>query len=163
MGLKKLGIAIAIAIALVLFSASPVMAAPPAVGDISEELICQCGCTLTLNSCTHIECMSRASMTTQIEQRLAKGQSAKQIIQFFVDQYGEQVLSSPPKRGFNLVAWLLPFAAILGGGGVIYMALKKWVRQSRQTSVITKAAEGDEEYQRQLEKELEEFTEKGFR
>ena len=104
-------------------------------------------------------------MTALIERKLAQGQSAEQIIQFLVAQYGEQVLASPPKQGFNLVAWVLPFAAILGGGGVIYMALKAWVRQGKihRTDAIAEAEEGDEQYQRQLEKELKEFTERGFR
>ncbi len=104
-------------------------------------------------------------MTAFIEQEIAGGQSEPQIIQSFVDQYGEQVLASPPKRGFNLVAWLLPFAAILGGGGVIYIALKKWVWQGRQSPTIAtaEADEKNEEYQRRLEKELEEFTGRGFR
>ncbi|MFC1976981.1 cytochrome c-type biogenesis protein CcmH [Chloroflexota bacterium] len=161
MGLKTL----VIAIALVLFSASPVMADSPAVGDISKQLICQCGCGMVLADCSHAECASREAMTALIERKLAEGQSAEEIIQFFVARDGEQVLSSPPKRGFNLVAWVLPFAAILGGGVVIYIALKKWVRQSRQspTMATTETDERDEEYQHRLEEELEEFTGRGFR
>ncbi len=162
MGLKKKLITI---LFLVLLSVSPVRADSATVGNISKELICQCGCTMVLANCTHSECMSRDTMTTLIEQKLAQGQSEAEIIQFFVAQYGEQVLASPPKRGFNLVAWVLPFAAIFGGGGVIYMALKAWVRRGkgRQTNAMTETEEGEEEYQRQLEKELEEFTESGFR
>ncbi len=161
MGLKKL----AIILLLFLLFASPVRADSATVSDISKQLICQCGCTLVLANCTHSECMSRDTMTTLIKQGLAQGQSEEQIIQFFVAQYGEQVLASPPKRGFNLVAWLLPFAAILSGGGVIYIALKVWVRRGRQsqTSAMAEADEKDEEYQRQLKKELEEFTGRGFR
>ncbi len=161
MGLKRFGIALLIALLFV----SPARADSTTVSDISKQLICQCGCTLVLANCTHEECMSRDTMTTLIEQKLAQGQSEEQIIQFLVTQYGEQVLASPPKRGFNLVAWLLPFAAILGGGGVIYIAIKKWVWQGRQSSTTAKAVaeEGDEEYQRRLEKELDEFTERGFR
>ncbi len=161
MSLKKLGLAAL----LFLLLASPVKADSTTVSDISKELICQCGCTMVLANCSHAECMSREEMTTLIEQKLAQGQSEEKIIQFFVAQYGEQVLASPPKRGFNLVAWVLPFAAILGGGGVIYIALKAWVKRGKghPTNAVTKAEEGDEEYQRRLEKELEEFTERGFR
>ena len=163
MGLKgKLGI---ILVTALLFLVSPARADSATVGDISKQLICQCGCTLVLANCNHDECMSRDTMTTLIEQKLAQGQSEEQIIQFFVAQYGEQVLASPPKRGFNLVAWVLPFAAILMGGGVIYIALKKWVWQGRQsqTKTIVETDERDEEYQRRLEEELKEFNEKGFR
>jgi len=161
MGLKKLGIALLI----ILLSASPARADSPTVSDISKQLICQCGCNMVLLNCSHAECMVRDAMTTLIGQKLAQGQSEEEIIQFFVAQYGEQVLAAPPKRGFNLVAWVLPFAAILGGGGVIYIALRVWVRRGRQsqTSALAEAEEGDEEYQRQLEQELEEFTGRGFR
>ena len=162
MGAKKLVTAVLL---LLLLFASPAKADSATVSDISRELICQCGCSMVLSNCTHVECASRDTMATLIEQRLAQGQSEEEIIQSFVDQYGEQVLASPPKRGFNLVAWILPFVAILGGGGVIYIALKAWVRRgkSRQTDAVTEAEEGDEEYQRQLDKELEEFNERGFR
>ncbi len=164
MSLKK-KLFIILFLGLVFLPVTPVMADSTTVSDISKKLICQCGCTLVLANCTHSECMSRDTMTTLIEQKLAQGQSEEQIIQFFVAQYGEQVLASPPKRGFNLVAWILPFAAILAGGGIVYLAIKKWLWQGRQSqvSVVPEAEEGDDEYQRRLENELKEFTDRSFR
>ena len=151
-----------VAVLLFLLVVSPVMADSPTANDIAGKLICQCGCGRVLDS--HI-CETQEGMVAIIEQKLAEGQSEDEIIQFFVDQYGEQVLASPPKQGFNLVAWVLPFVAILGGGGVIYAMLKTWVKRGKilQTDITTETTEVDEEYQRQLEKELEEFTEGGFR
>ena len=92
-------------------------------------------------------------------------QSKEEIIQLFVDQYGEQVLSVPPKKGFSLTAWVTPLAAFLFGGTVVYITLKRWVRRStiRQAGAVASLEEGDEHYQRQLDKELEEFTGRGFR
>lgn len=160
MGLKrKLGI-ILLLVALLFFS--PARANAQTVSDISKQLICQCGCGRLLNS--HV-CDTQEAMVTLVEQKLAQGQSEEEIIQFFVAQYGEQVLAAPPKRGFNLVAWVTPFVALLFGGGVIYIVLKKWVRRGRlsQTYAMTEANEEDEKYQRQLKKELQEFTEGSFR
>ena len=158
MRLSKLGIALL----LFLLFVSPVRADSATVDDMSKQLICQCGCGRLLNS--HV-CDTQEAMVTLIEQKLAQGQSEEEIIQFFVAQYGEQVLASPPKRGFNLMVWITPFAALLFGGGVIYIVLKKWVKRGkiRQTNAMTEPKEGDEEYQHRLEKELEEFTGKGFR
>ncbi len=160
MGLKE---KLSVILLIVLLSFSPARANAQTVSDISKQLICQCGCTAVLSNCTHDECMVRDTMATLIEQKLAQGQSEEQIIQFFVAQYGEQVLASPPKRGFNLVAWVLPFAAILGGGGVIYIVLKKWVRRGTPSQTYPEAEERDEEYRQQLDEELEEFTGGGFR
>ena len=159
MGLKLLGTILFI----VLISVSPARANSATVSSISDQLVCQCGCAMVLSNCTHVECMSRETMTVLIKENLAEGQSEEEIIGFFVAQYGEQVLSSPPKRGFNLVAWVLPFVAILGGGGVIYIALKKWAKRGRYSPVSIVAEEGDDEYAHRVEKELEEFTERGFR
>ena len=158
---KSLGIVLLI----ILLFVSPARADSVTEGDISEELICQCGCNMVLSNCSHAECMVRDMMTTLIGQQLAEGQSKAQIIQLFVAQYGEQVLASPPKRGFNLMAWLLPFAAILGGGGIIYVSVRRWVRKGGQSqiSAMGEAQEDDEEYRRRLEKELDDFTEESFR
>ncbi len=157
MGLKK---KFGIILLAVLFSASPARADSATVGSISEQLICQCGCGRVLDS--HV-CATQESMVALIEQKLAQGQSGEEIIQSFVAQYGEQVLAAPPKQGFNLMVWITPFAALLFGGVAIYVALKKWVGRGRRPQTIPMIEEGDEEYQRRLEKELEEFTGRGFR
>ncbi len=145
---------------LVLLPVTPALAADVAADEIAEQLICQCGCGRVLS--THV-CATQEEMLAIIEQQLAQGQSQQEILDYFVTQYGEQVLASPPKRGFNLTAWILPFAAILGGGGIIYIAIKKWVKRGKQPQTSVEAEEEDEEYRRRLEKELEDFTEEGFR
>ncbi len=155
-----------LSLSIALLPVIPVMGADPvSVDDIARQLVCQCGCNSVLNNCTHVDCSSREGMTTLIKQKLDQGQSPDQIIQSFVAQYGEKVLSSPPKRGFNLTAWILPFAAILIGAGVIYLAVKKWVKQGEQShsEKVTGSQELNEKYQQRLEKELQEFGEKGFR
>jgi cytochrome c-type biogenesis protein CcmH len=135
-------------------------------GEIAKELICMCGCTAVLDNCTHEECMVRDAMITTIKEKLAKGQPREEIVQFFVTQYGEEVLSSPPKRGFNLTAWLLPFAGIISGGIVVGVLIKKWVRLGRNTiPVVTNdLSEGkNAEYERRLEQELKDFDMRGYR
>ena len=163
MSLKK--ILLAVVLSAVLLSTTPVLADSATISEIADELICQCGCTMVLSNCTHAECSSRSAMTAIIEQKLAQGESNEQIIDYFVSQYGEQVLSSPPKKGFNLVVWLLPFAAMLAGGVVIYLSLKAWVRRGNryQADTTGEIEEEDEAYRRQLKEELDEFEEGGFR
>ena len=157
---KKLNV---ILLVIVLFLFSPARANAATVSDVSQHLICQCGCTMVLLNCSHTECASREAMTTVIGERLAQGQSETQITQFFVAEYGEQVLAAPPKKGFNLTAWLTPLVALLFGAVVVYLSLKKWVRPETSSQTDAIVGENDEKYQRQLDKELEEFTERGFR
>ncbi|MBI2830606.1 MAG: cytochrome c-type biogenesis protein CcmH [Chloroflexi bacterium] len=154
-------------LAPVFLALAPVMvlaADPVEVQKIAQQLVCQCGCYSVLNNCVHGECMVRDQMLTVINQKLDQRQTAEKIIQAFVVQYGEQVLAEPPKKGFNLVGWITPFAAILAGAAAIALALKHWVKRGEATA--TAAVESDEEdqkYREQLEKELAGFEERGFR
>lgn len=154
----RLMIKFGIVLFIFILVASPARAGAATVSDIADQLVCQCGCNMVLSNCSHIECFSREAMTASIEQKLAQNQPAEEIVQSFVAQYGEQVLAAPRKQGFNLTAWVTPFAALLFGGGVIYAALKKWVRQGRTDRSDEPPEEVDEEYRRRLEKELKEFN-----
>lgn len=73
-----------------------------------------------------------AQMREIVRERLAAGWSREQILQFFVDRYGERVLAAPPKKGFNLVAWVVPIA--VGAGGVLLLAFViRAMRRAGQT------------------------------
>ncbi len=157
------GIALGIIFYLTVLSVSPVMAGSATVSDVSGELVCQCGCTMILSNCSHAECVSRDTMTTMIGQKLALGEAPDEIIQYFVARYGEQVLASPPKQGFNLTAWLLPLAALLVGTGVIYAALKQWLWRGHSSPTAPISPETNQEYQERLDKELADFNESAFR
>ncbi len=63
------------------------------VDVISKELMCPCGeCINVLDVCT---CSTAEELTALIEKKLSQDQSKEQIIQYFIDQYGEQVLVEP--------------------------------------------------------------------
>ena len=83
---------------------------------------------------------------------LAAGESREQIIQYFVDRYGEGVLVEPPKRGFSLLVWLGPLLVALGGLVVVGMTLRRWLR--RQPALDTEEAPADPEALKRLEAEL---------
>ena len=51
-------------------------------------------------------------MRALVREKLAGGWSREQILQFFVDRYSESVLAAPPKSGFSLIAWVVPFVAV---------------------------------------------------
>jgi cytochrome c-type biogenesis protein CcmH/NrfF len=63
---------------------------PVLVTDVSAEVMCSCGdCTEVLSAC---DCPRAEEMTALIEKKLSQGQSAEQVVRYFVDQYGEQIL-----------------------------------------------------------------------
>ena len=58
-------------------------------------------------------------MRALVRDMLSQGASRDEILDFFVDRYGADVLAAPPKSGVNLLAWILPpvgvLAALLAG------------------------------------------------
>ena len=141
---------------------TPVIAEEDVVTEISSQLICQCGCSMVLSTCECTLPNGAAVMTALIREKRNESKP-EEVLDFFVAQYGQQVLASLPRQGLNPVLWILAPVAILGGGGVIYIVLKKWVRRGRRSQTITMGEEESKKYRRQLEKELEEFTNGGFR
>jgi cytochrome c-type biogenesis protein CcmH len=104
-------IIVASAIAFVL---PMVVSAAPSVSvqQISEGLTCQCGCGLTVANCNHPNCEFSVPVRDQIDVMLKRGMSGPQVIAYFRGKYGEKILSAPTTQGFNLLAWIMPFAAI---------------------------------------------------
>jgi cytochrome c-type biogenesis protein CcmH len=70
-------------------------------------------------------------MRELVREKLKHGESPEQIRAYFVSRYGEWILLAPTRRGFNWVAWLLPFGALLGGVGVIGVVVRRSVSRSR--------------------------------
>ncbi|GAC1686228.1 MAG: hypothetical protein PVS3B3_07560 [Ktedonobacteraceae bacterium] len=109
-----------------------------------------------------------------IRQQIQAGQSDQQIIQYFSDRYGEQIVWSPPWWGFSLLAWLVPVVLLLSGLVLILFTLRDWrmpadsmatnvVKQGSRTSSVTLEENADlatideaelAQYRAQLEHEL---------
>ncbi len=138
------------------------MIATPALADgavdaIANELMCQCGCTKTVASC---DCGTAEQMRQTIKAYLDQGKSKEEILAYFVGQYGEVVLSTPTKKGFNLIAWVIPFAGIVLGAGAVYLALRKWVFRGQELEEVTVEEVTDAEvaeYEERLRRDLAAF------
>ncbi len=162
---SKLSRGLILGLALLVVLPQPVLA-DDTVTDVAEQLMCMCSCNALLPACMHVECGVQTAMTDYIQGALDRGESSPQIVAYFVAQYGDEVLSTLPKKGFNLMAWITPFAALILGGGIVYVALKKWVKHGEEDEGVAAAVgaeDGDGEYRARLEKELSEFSERSFR
>lgn len=94
-------------------------------------------------------------MRAQIREALAQGGTEKEILEAYVTQYGERILARPTKQGFNLLAWVLPFFALLAGGFALWRFLRRNVEIKPAPLVTTNAV--NDPYVQRLEKELHEF------
>lgn len=70
-------------------------------------------------------------MQREIRRRLAAGQSPEEVEAYFVSRYGEWILLQPEPQGLNLLVYLLPAAALLAGGLLIWNRLRAWTGAGR--------------------------------
>ncbi len=86
--------------------------------NLDHRLMCTCGCNEVLGECGEIGCPARGPEMAELTAQIAAGKTDQQILAWFAAKYGATVLAAPPARGFDLVAWIAPFAvfgaALLG-------------------------------------------------
>ncbi len=81
-------------------------------------------------------------MKKQIREQIAAGRTTAQIKAYFVAELGPQVLAVPTKSGFNLLAWLLPFAAIILGAAAVGFGARAWLKNRDDADSATPAEGG---------------------
>ena len=96
--------------------------------DLEHDIKCQCGCVLDVFTCrtTDFSCAVSPAMHKDVMGLVAGGFNATEILDEFQKVYGERVLMSPLKQGFNWAGYLMPFAVIITGGVVVAGLIRKW-------------------------------------
>lgn len=109
--------------------------------DLEHQIRCQCGCTLDVYTCrtTDFACKVSPAMHRDVMSLVEGGYSAQEILDAFVDTYGERALMAPKREGFNLAGYIVPFAAMAAGAAVLVTALR---RMQLRTATVA-AARGD--------------------
>jgi len=131
------------------------------MANLENALMCKCDdkCGKVLINCT---CDTSRETRKTLMGKLESGLTVDQIVQQYVDKYGETVLSAPTKTGFNLSAWIMPFVALAIGGFGVRKVIRSWVRPV-STGEDVKADGAEEEapeaghgkYSKRLQDELD--------
>ena len=126
--------------------------AAPSPSDLEAELVCPvCGTTLDQSDAPVAQ-----RMKGYIRERLAAGASEAQIKAELVDQFGPGVLAEPPKSGFDLLAWLVPFAVLVAGAVGVGLVAWAWSRR-RGEGDAGPPATLDPELERRVDAELRRY------
>ena len=67
-------------------------------------------------------------MRNLITEKLKQGKNEKEIVQFFVDRYGDYVLLEPPQSGNGAVLWVLPPLLLLFAALAAVLMMKSRIK-----------------------------------
>jgi cytochrome c-type biogenesis protein CcmH len=130
----------------------------PTLAEVERELWCPtCNQALPLSDAPVAD-----RMRAFIRERIDAGDTKSEIKAALVDSFGEGVLAAPPKKGFNLLAWILPLAGGLVAVAVVGVAARRWSRgRPDEPGRLDASANGrgplDPELERRVDEELARF------
>jgi cytochrome c-type biogenesis protein CcmH len=130
---RRARVRLLVAAALVAAALSPASAQSKAVSeDTVHEVAARLRCVVCQNlSVADSPSEMAGQMRAIIRERLAAGESPDEVQRYFVQRYGEWILLSPPRHGFNLLVWLLPLVFVIAGLVVVGMLVRQWTRRPR--------------------------------
>ncbi len=94
--------------------------------DLGHQLMCICSCNQVLLECNHVGCPDSDSMRNELQAAITRGDSDSLVQQAFVQKYGPTVLAAPTGTGFDRTAWIMPFAALIFGFGLVIYIVRLW-------------------------------------
>jgi cytochrome c-type biogenesis protein CcmH/NrfF len=104
--------------------------------QVGKKVKCMCGgCNDSAGTCFHVggafsgPCDKAKAMLKKIDQQIAQGDSDDLIVQSFVQEYGQVVLTEPPHSGFGSVAWAMPVLYLVVGTILVVLVILRWCKR----------------------------------
>ena len=95
------------------------------LGDLEDEVMCPvCGTSLGLAT----EAPQAQRERAFIQRLIDDCRSKDEIKTALAAEFGDEVLALPDDDGFEIAAYLIPLAALLGAGAAIIVGVRKWRR-----------------------------------
>ena len=127
------------------------------VKAVAKELACLCG-TCPRRPLHECACGWADKNRQRILDALKSGQDKDAIVAGFIRDFSQEALSAPPKKGFHLIAWVMPFAVLIVGGFIVRSVIRNWSRGRREAAAGPQGqGKGEDAYRSRLEQELREF------
>lgn len=130
----------------------PITPSDDQVNAIAKQLYCPVCENVPLDVCPTQAC---AQWRQLIREKITQGWSADQIKNYFVQQYGDRVLATPPIHGLNYLVYIIPPLAIIAGVFILFRAMQAWKKPLPADSAQEIPSEASkDEYVIRFEEEL---------
>ena len=104
--------------------------------NLNHRLMCTCGCSELLGECNHVGCQSSGKELDELTAGIAGGKNDKDILSSFALKYGATVLAAPTTQGFDLVAWIAPFAVFAAALLGTILLVKRWSADKAEVAAL---------------------------
>jgi cytochrome c-type biogenesis protein CcmH len=135
--------------------AAPALAseAHPTLNEMEGEVMCPiCHTTLDQSSSAAAQ-----RIKAFIVRRIRAGDTKSEIEDRLVADFGPSILAQPPKKGFDLLAWVLPLGGIAAGALALAGGAWAWSRNREGAAIAPDGPPLDPALARRVDEELAKF------
>lgn len=94
--------------------------------NVGGKIMCTCGCGQMLLKCNHVGCPNSEKMQHQLRAQIAATSDDEAVLNFFRKEWGVTTVVEPGRHGFELLAWILPFAGLALGIFLLVLVVSRW-------------------------------------
>jgi cytochrome c-type biogenesis protein CcmH/NrfF len=102
--------------------------------NLGSKIMCTCGCGQMLLKCNHVGCPNSEKMIHQLHSQVAATTDDEEVLNFFRKEWGVTTVVEPGRHGFELLAWILPFAGLGLGILLLILVVSKWRRRPAEVT-----------------------------
>ncbi|MGF6948475.1 cytochrome c-type biogenesis protein CcmH [Neobacillus sp. B4I6] len=117
---------------------------------VAQQFACTCGCGQDHYECDPNTCNLTTEFKADLVDMMNKGWDKDKIRAYYVNIYGEEILTSPEKSGFSLTAWVLPFVVLAAAGISLYFVIRKWVKKKASDEPVAEYQNTEDEVEGEI-------------
>jgi cytochrome c-type biogenesis protein CcmF len=126
--------------------------------ELENIIMCKCGgCRATMGNCQmRPNCHGVNDQMVKLQRFLGQGMNRDQVLAAFVaDHGGQDILAAPIDKGFNRLAWAIPYLVGVTGATAIGLVAMRWSRRrDAESDAVATDAAIDPALQARLDDEL---------
>jgi cytochrome c-type biogenesis protein CcmF len=99
--------------------------------ELEGEILCTCGCRRPMNDCPmEPNCHGLDAQRAKLDTYTGQGMNRDQVLAAFAADYGTQaILARPIDKGFNRLAWFVPYLVGACGALLALSVARRWSRR----------------------------------
>jgi cytochrome c-type biogenesis protein CcmH len=117
---------------------------------VASQFACTCGCGQDHFECDPNTCSLTKEFKKDLVGMMNKGWDKDKIRKYYVNIYGEEILTAPEKSGFSLTAWILPFVALGIAALAIFFVIRKWVKKKETDEPFIENDNEEDDIEREI-------------
>ena len=94
--------------------------------NLGGKIMCTCSCAQMLLKCNHVGCPNSDRMIRELRANVQSTSNDEEVLNWFRKKWGVTAVVEPSTHGFELVAWILPIAALFGGLALVTLLVRNW-------------------------------------